>query len=120
MIEKRYICENRTKSRIKVTNDVKYYTHELKFVTGTGTVQSVTRTFPEVYSYLNWGERECAYDVLKENMGAMSHGEKIIAQFLLGVWTHNDHDFDILEAASVLDDETRQLITDWLMDPFWP
>jgi len=76
--------------------------------------------FPRLTAYWDWDKRECAYETLKENMGAMSHGERIIAQFLLGVWTHNDHDFDILEAASVLDAEARQLITDWLMEPFWP
>ena len=76
--------------------------------------------FPRFSSYWNWDERECAYEALKENMGSMSHGERIIAQFLLGIWTHIDHGFDISEAASVLDAEARQLIADWLMEPFWP
>ena len=76
--------------------------------------------FPRLTAYWDWDKRECDYEALKDNMGAMSHGEKIIAQFLLGIWTHNDHEFDILEAASVLDRETCQLISDWLMEPFWP
>ena len=87
---------------------------------GQAQFKTLLERFPRFTSYWNWDEHECAYDVLKENMGAMSHGEKIIAQFLLGVWTRNDHDFNILKAASVLDSEVRQLITDWLMDPFWP
>jgi len=87
---------------------------------GQAQFKNLLEHFPRFAPYWNWDERECAYETLKENMGAMSHGERIIAQFLLGVWTHNDHDFDILEAASVLDAEACQLIADWLMEPFWP
>jgi len=87
---------------------------------GQAQFKNLLEHFPRFTSYWNWDGRECEYETLKENMGVMSHGEKIIGQFLLGVWTHNDHDFDILEAASVLDAEARQLITDWLMEPFWP
>ena len=75
---------------------------------------------PWLAKYWDWDKRECDYDVLMSYMGTMSHGEKVVTQFFLGVWTHNDHDFDILEAASILDIEIRQLITDWFMDPFWP
>jgi len=99
--------------RIKVINDVKYNPHEFKFI-------SLLEHFPRLTAYWDWDKRECDYETLKENMDTMSHGEKIIAQFLLGVWTHNDHDFDILEAASVLDRDARKVITDWLMEPFWP
>ena len=76
--------------------------------------------FPRLVPYWNWDECECAYDDLKASMGIMSHGEKVVAQFLLSIWTHKNHDFDILEAASTLDSNARQLITDWLSDPFWP
>ncbi len=54
-------------------------------------------------------------------MGAMSHGEKIMAQFALAVWNgRNEDGFDITEAAATLDDKRRKLIASWLLDPFWP
>ena len=50
-----------------------------------------------------------------------SHGEAIMARFVLGVWRGEDKfNFDFTEAASVLDRNQRQVITDWMLDPFWP
>jgi len=76
--------------------------------------------FPWLSKYWNWEKAECDIDTLSDAMGVMSHGEKILAQFFLSVWTHNNHEFDILEAASTLDQMDRQIIIDWLSDPFWP
>ncbi len=53
-------------------------------------------------------------------MRLMSHGECVLAKFFLFVWTQNNHAFDIVEAASVLDQPDRQVIIDWLTNPFWP
>ena len=92
----------------------------LELSSGQAQFADLIQSFPWLEKYWDWDKRECAYETLKENMGVMSHGEQIIAQFFLGVWTHKDEGFDILEAASVLDRETRQLITGWLVEPFWP
>ena len=100
--------------------DMSQTTRSLELSSGQAQLAALIQSFPWLAKYWDWDKRECAYETLKENMGVMSHGEQIIAQVFLGVWTHKDHEFDILEAASVLDIETRQLITDWLMDPFWP
>jgi hypothetical protein len=104
---------------------VKHMSHSTKSLelsSGQAQFAALIQSFPWLakYRYWDWDKRECAYETLKENMGVMSHGEQIIAQFFLGVWRHNDQEFDILEAASVLDRETRQLITGWFVDPFWP
>jgi len=76
--------------------------------------------FPWLSKYWNWKNKECDIDTLKDAMCVMSHGERILAQFYLSVWTHNPYGFDLLEAASILDQEDRQIISNWLSEPFWP
>lgn len=54
-------------------------------------------------------------------MGVASHGQTIMARFALSVWTHNDDfEFNFLDAASVLDEQNRAIIIDWLVRPIWP
>ena len=74
--------------------------------------------FPRLSAYWNWEHRTCDTEALDDAMGIMSHGERILAQFFLSLWTHNSRGFDMFEAASVLDQEWRQVIVDWLADPF--
>ncbi|MCF6256185.1 MAG: hypothetical protein L3K25_07770 [Gammaproteobacteria bacterium] len=76
--------------------------------------------FPRFSKYWDWTKRECNIEALNDEMGVMSHGERILAQFFLSVWTHENQRFDILEAAGTLDQNGRQAIIDWLTDPFWP
>jgi hypothetical protein len=60
-------------------------------------------------------------DELGNAMGFWSAGEIIIAKFFAGLWLHkNNFDFDLFEAASTLDSHNRSIITEWLLDPFWP
>jgi len=76
--------------------------------------------FPRIAKYWNWERRECDPEALNNAMGVMSHGERVMAQFFHSVWTHNNQSFDITEAGSVLDQPERQVIIDWLTNPFWP
>ena len=51
----------------------------------------------------------------------MSHGEAVMARFLTGVWLgENTLAFDLIEAAKVLDSDSRQVIIDWLSNPEFP
>jgi len=72
--------------------------------------------------YLNTGagKKECDIDLLEKHMKTFSHGERILPQFFLSVWIHNNYSFDLFEAASVLDEESRAVIVSWLISPFYP
>lgn len=61
-------------------------------------------------------------DRLEANMGAWSHGEQMLARFFMMVWHGNNDEakFNLVDAASVLDIESRRIITYWFLDPFWP
>ena len=76
---------------------------------------------PYLKPYWDMERRECDLEVLREAMGAWSHGEQIMAQFVAGVWLgKNEHGFDLIEAAATLDEENRAIIGRWLATPFWP
>ena len=64
--------------------------------------------------------KSCDIDALNAQMGLMSHGEKIIAQFFLGIWTRNNNDFNIFDAAAVLGESEIKVIISWVKKPFWP
>lgn len=53
-----------------------------------------------------------------------SHGEKFVIQFLLRVWDPGHEwscgKFDVLEALSVWDEQTRAAFLNWAQDPWWP
>lgn len=69
----------------------------------------------------DWERAECSVDALNAAMGAMSHGEQIMAKFMAGLRLGSDEfEFDIFEAAATLDAEKRAVIAQWLNDPFWP
>lgn len=60
-------------------------------------------------------------DAVDRYLGVASHGQAIMARFVLGVWRHDNHfNFDFTDAAAVLDKEAMQVITAWMLDPFWP
>ncbi len=76
---------------------------------------------PYLMPLFDFNERSYLVDKVDNFLGVASHGEAIMARFVLGVWRGEDKfNFDFTEAASVLDRNQRQVITDWLLDPFWP
>lgn len=55
---------------------------------------------------------------------ASSHGELLVAQFLLAVWDPS-HDwacgrFDVMEALSIWDAPHRDAFLAWAAEPWWP
>jgi len=71
-----------------------------------------------------WNEKESIMhvDMINREINVMSSGEAHMARFFSAVWMHNNnmHDFDIVNAASSLDNEEILLIVDWLKNPFYP
>ncbi|WP_447907991.1 hypothetical protein [Serratia fonticola] len=76
--------------------------------------------YSRLSGYWDFEQRECREASLRSGLNAMSSGERQLAQFFLSLWTGQDEGFDMLEAASVLDDRERKMLIDWLADPFWP
>ena len=55
---------------------------------------------------------------------ALSHGERVTAQFLLAVWDPSHSwrcgRFDLMEALGVWDETHRAAFVAWATDPWWP
>jgi len=76
---------------------------------------------PKLVSYWDFEIRECDIDSLRKALGVLSHGEAIIARFLVAVWLgENRLNFDLIEATKSLDGEQLQVFTDWLSNPAFP
>lgn len=70
-----------------------------------------------------WDFEKCEYRVaaVESYLKIASHGEEIMARFFLGVFRNdNFYNFDIFEAAKVLDPKTLAVINAWLTKPFFP
>ncbi len=77
--------------------------------------------YPTILRYWDSKERACDFIGLNNAYGVFSHGECVMAKFFVGLWRgQNEHQFDLFEAASVLDKEHRSIISGWLKEPFWP
>lgn len=75
---------------------------------------------PRLAHYWNEQDDCLRYVEMKEGLGVLSHGEQIMARFYMSVWRHKNHDFDILDAAAMLDTRDKKIILSWFADPFWP
>ncbi len=76
--------------------------------------------YPRIAGYWDFNVRECHEAELRKALGVMSSGEQHLARFFLGLWKRSDEGFDMLDAVSDFDHQERQLLIDWLRDPFWP
>lgn len=76
---------------------------------------------PSVSPYWDFERCECDIPALKVRMKTMSHGERVLAQFFLAVWSgENQHGFDLIEATKILDADSLLLIEQWIAEPFFP
>lgn len=76
--------------------------------------------YPRLSGYWDFDQRICHESELHKALNVMSSGEQHLARFFLGLWNGNDEGFDMLDAVSDFDHQERQLLIDWLRDPFWP
>lgn len=81
---------------------------------------TMIKPYPEMAKLWNWTTRELNVDAYKRLISYMSNGEAVLARFFYSVWDGNNQAFDITEAASKLDKRERELIANWLINPFWP
>ena len=66
-------------------------------------------------------KNEYKHDALNAYLKTASQGERIMAQFAIGVWRgDNEFAFNFVEAAGYLDRNQIKVVAEWLIDPFWP
>ncbi len=71
--------------------------------------------------YWSMEERSCHLDQLTDALDRWSPAEQQLARFFVMVWFgKNRMDFDLAEAAAVLDQPYRHIIARWTAEPFWP
>lgn len=76
--------------------------------------------YPRISYLWDMEKNEVNVEAYKKNIAVMSSGEKALATFFMSVWTGNNKQFDITDAAANLDLTERTLIAEWLINPFWP
>lgn len=76
---------------------------------------------PELMYLWDWDDKSVNTDAVQSYLSTASHGQSIMCRFSVAVWFNkNRFDFDLMDAASILDAEKRMAIAAWLVDPFWP
>lgn len=76
---------------------------------------------PYLLHIWDFNKKEYSPELVKSFFGTGSSGEIVMLKFFLAVWLGEDKfNFDITDAASKFSREEKQVITDWLLDPFWP
>jgi len=77
--------------------------------------------FPGLLHLFDFGSNAVNYSLLERYLSTASHGERLIAEFAISIWLgDNSMNFDFVDAAKSLNIESRQVIADFLLDPFWP
>ncbi|CAH6290369.1 TPA: hypothetical protein I8Y00_004865 [Citrobacter farmeri] len=76
--------------------------------------------YPLLANYWNTPDDCLRYLELKDSLGVLSRGEQIMARFYMSVWRGDNHDFDFLDAAALLDNSAKKIVMTWFADPFWP
>jgi len=76
--------------------------------------------YPFAKRYFDFNERVCDLEGIRSGAG-LSSGERIVCQFLAGVWSgENVCDFDFIQAVGTLSDTWLEPILVWARKPCWP
>ena len=78
--------------------------------------------FPRIAHLWDRERRVLKVELFEQELGVMGHSEVHMAKFFASLWFHHNqrYGFDLVDAFSLLDGEERQILLDWLADPFWP
>ncbi|QTL39098.1 hypothetical protein HGO23_14740 [Xenorhabdus budapestensis] len=83
--------------------------------------RTMINDYPRVSIFWDWQIREIDFYLWERDKNTLSLQEKILAQFFISIWTKsNKWDFDFTEAGLYLNKKERQLIANWILEPFWP
>jgi hypothetical protein len=77
---------------------------------------------PRITHLWDRDERELNMALFDRSLDVMSPSECHLARFFVAVWFGDSrrYGFDFVDAVSRLDANGRQILMDWLSDPFWP
>lgn len=65
--------------------------------------------------------REVDIERAERQMEVLSDGEQIMLKFFINLWFGNDHfAFNLMYATKKLDSTNREIISEWIEEPFWP
>ena len=77
--------------------------------------------YPVLSAYWDFENRSCDLEAIKADLSVLSHGEAIMLRFFVAGWLgENQLNFDLIEAARVLDDGNLDDIRKWLAQPVFP
>lgn len=78
--------------------------------------------FPAVSGFWDQQNHKLNTEELQSSLGVLSSGQRRMALFFASVWNPADSEFsfDLVDAASGLDQQSREIIIKWLHDPFYP
>ncbi|WP_072061376.1 helix-turn-helix domain-containing protein [Xenorhabdus khoisanae] len=98
----------------KINNPLKLSLSQAKFA-------AIVSDYPNIAEFWNWHKREIDLDLWSRKKDSLSVSEKTLAKFFIFVWTSkNSCNFDVSDAAVFLGKQERQLIANWILEPFWP
>lgn len=77
---------------------------------------------PRIAHLWDRNKRALKVELFEAELGVMSSGEVHLAKFFVSLWFHTNkrYGFDLVDAVSTLDRGERQVIMDWIDNPFWP
>lgn len=74
-----------------------------------------------IMAFFDIEARQIKLEQVESGMTPLSHGEQIMLMFFTNLWLNRNHfPFSMIDAAQTLDQHNRELISDWLAEPFWP
>lgn len=80
----------------------------------------VDTNIPYMGKLFNYEERRLLPEMYEGYLSHASTTQRIMAQFVVGVWKHESDEFDLMEATKLLHSNQIKIITDWMLDPIWP
>ncbi len=77
---------------------------------------------PQIAKLWNPLTKQLNAEDFENALGVLSSGEVHMAKFFASVWFHHNHKygFDLVDAVARVDIQHRQLIIDWVENPFYP
>lgn len=79
------------------------------------------KAYPTIAQLWDFDQRAYDPDLADRFLTIASQHDAILARFFLCVWRRDNHyNFDVIEAALVLNGSDMSVITSWMQSPFWP
>jgi hypothetical protein len=80
--------------------------------------------YPRLVPYWDFTRREFDAEALDNSIGVFSHSERLMAQFFMAICIgHSNHSFDLVDfvdAVHTLNHQDRLIISDWILNPYFP